>query len=505
MAATRAGVRQARLSGVTRRQYAIVAAVAALALFIGVGITVLVTSGDDSEQSVRADGSTTSSSPTTTLASTTTSTMPPTTVTAATTPTTLTPGTTAVIPTTLPPTTRPPTTTTRPPPTTTRPPATTTSTTSAITEVGISPTEIHLAVIADDPATLQGMTAWQVALNRQGGLGGRKIRLDLLDTGGTSEGYAEAVRTACDRDFGIVGSFSAFDDSTAAVGCAAIPDVPVEAVSARRREAPNAYAAFPRRGDTETIGPQRWLIANVDGCCAQYILVPDTEPERSHTLAMVSATVTIGFETVGTPDVSTTDPPSRYDELVADIEDTGATYAASGLGLDSTVTLREAAAGRAAEVKAWYCDAACYDASFLTDGGDAIEGQYVAIETTPFSDRSEVAEERIYVRTTTRAGDDTSYPGLRAYVAGTLFEQATRDVITEFGDDGITRVRLLDALGAIHDFTAGGIVGVTDVGSRTPTGCYVLLKVRDGRFVRTNPAAKGDLDCSPENLVEIGD
>jgi hypothetical protein len=82
-----------------------------------------------------------------------------------------------------------------------------------------------------------------------------------------------------------------------------------------------------------------------------------------------------------------------------------------------------------------------------------------------------------------------------------LFERAAKDVVDADGLDGLTRVRLLDALAGIHDFDAGGIVGPTDVGARAANGCYVLLQVKDGKFVRVNPAEKGALACEPDNLL----
>jgi hypothetical protein len=503
---------------VTSRQYWILAGIAALAVFIGVGITLIATSGDDKTSESIEIGTTSSTSPIPLPPAVLPTASPPPTVPG--TPSTpgtvkpgkVTPGTTLVIPspsTTAathpePTTTRPAPTTTRPPPTTTTRPPTTTTTEPGHSDVGITATEIHLAVIADDPQTFEGMTAWQTAVNRHSGLADRKVRLDLYATNGSAEGYADAVRTACERDFAIVGSYSRFDAAPGASGCGAIPDLPVEAVNEGHIGGEKSFAAFPRRTTTVAVGPYRWLLDNVPGCCKQYVLVPDAGPERTRTLAEVDAAGAVGFTSAGTADVSPSDPPARYDDIVAEIEDTGATFGASGLGRDSTVLLRQAAAGHAAEVKAWYCNASCYDSAFLADGGDAIEKQYVSIETTPFGDRSSVGSLRTYVRTTVQAGDGASYPGLRAYVAGLLFEQVAKQVVTDHGKDGLTRVRLLDALAAVHDFAAGGIVGPTDVGARTPNGCYVLVKVRDGRFTRINPADKGALSCGAGNLVELG-
>jgi hypothetical protein len=483
-----------RLVDVDRRQYTIIAVIGLLAAFIGGGIALLAT--DDDKQSIRADGTTTSSSstlPTSTVPPTTPATAPPATAAPPVPPQTVTPGTAVTVP-----TTRPATTTTHAAPTTT------TTHPRGGSDIGISGDEIRLAVIADDPATFEGMTAWMTAVNKHGGIADRDVRLDLLETGGSADGYAAAVTTACDTDFAIVGSFSIFDVAPGAVDCAAIPDLPVEASSTDHGAATNTYSAFPRSSITEAVGPYRWLLDNVDGCCTPFTLLPDTEPGRTRTASAIAAAQAAGFDSGETAEVSASDDPDRYTELVGEIEDSNATFAASGLGLESTVLLRQAAAGGAADVHAWYCDTSCYDGAFLANGGNAVEDEFLGIETVPFTDKDEVAALRTYLRTTRRAAELPSYAGLRAYVTGLLFEASAKAVVEQSGEDGLTRVRLLDTLSGVHDFDAGGIVGPTDVGRRTPTGCYVLLQVHDGKFTRVNPAEKGRLDCASDNLVTIG-
>jgi hypothetical protein len=409
----------------------------------------------------------------------------------------ITPGSTQVVVQT----TRPPVTTTRPPVTTTRPPVTTTTAAPA-GEVGISDSEIRIAVITDGGGSYQGMRAWARSVNRRGGIAGRKIHLDPFNAHGSATEYLDAVRTACGRDFAIVGSLSFADAPSASADCAAIPDVPVEAIADEHAVAANTYPAFPHRSTSPEIGPYRWLADHVDGCCAQFVLVPDTEPARTRTLAAVDAASGAGFTRAGTTDISAGDPSSRYAEIVGTIADTHATFASSGLGLDSTVLLRQSEQSHATDVKAWYCDASCYDPSFIANGADAVEQEYISIETTPLADHTTAL--RRYIRSTVRAGDVATYAGLRGYVAGVLFEDAAAQVVNDHGHDGLTRARLLDALAGIHAFTAGGIVGPTDIGQRAPNGCFVMLKVRNGSFKRVNPTAKGTLDCSPGNLVEVG-
>ena len=376
----------------TRRQWGVLAVIFVSVAVIAGGVVALVSSGGG-DDSINADGSTSSSSSSTSAPSTAPPvTAPPVTVGPDTTPATIRPGSTIIVPTapTVPPT--------KPPVTTTKPPVTTTTAPDGSSDVGITPTEIHLAVIADTTTGFDGMSAWAEQVNKHE-IAGRKVVLDLLTSGGSAQGYAAAVQTACNKDFAIVGTFSAFDIDSDAAGCGiAIPDLPVEATGTAHAVAANTYAAFPRRPSTEAVGPYKWIAGNVPGCCAQYWLVPTAGVARGQTLATLDGAAKVGFTTAGMTDVSASDPASRYDDIVTELVDKHATFAASGLGADSTVLLRKAAGANAPGVKAWFCGSSCYDRAFLTAGGNDVAGELVAIETTPVrreEPRPEVVQESV--------------------------------------------------------------------------------------------------------------
>jgi hypothetical protein len=516
-----------------RRQLTITIGAVVLALVLGAGVALLASSGsDDSGVTTGTAPPTlpTTSTSSTTSASTSTTTRPPivtvptrppgtiviipelTTTTRAPRPprtstTTTAPSTTVESTTTTtspPPTSAPETSTTVPSTSTTAPSTTTTSTTTpASSEVGVSARRIRLAVIADDVDVLAGARAWADALNRRGGIADRKVRLDLMPTDGTTDAYAAAVATACGRDLAIVASLTALDNATAALECG-IPNIAIETLSAEAATPDTTYAAFPRRVGTAAIGPYRYLRGALEECCSQFVLVPDREPERAGTEVAIAAASEVGFDTAGTPDVAFDPPESEYDELAQELLAANATFASSGLGRESTIELRNAAERAGVTgVSAWYCDARCYDPSFLTEGGSTVEGEYVAIETVPFSDRRRVPEMRTYLATTARNGETPDYDGLRAYVTGLLAQEALEAVVEAQGEDGITRTGILAALADIDGFTARGLVGPTAVGDRTPNGCTVVLQVRDGEFARVQPSERGSLDCDPANLVEL--
>lgn len=455
---------------------------AVVAVAIGVG---LVLSSGGGNQTVATP---TSSTPTTFAAPTTAS-------------STTTTTTTKLVPPNLVPTTSPPTVVINPPPTTT-PASTTTTTTSGGSDPGITPTEIRVSVLADTAAEASGTQAWATGINQTGGLAGRKVRVDVRLIASTSD-YATAAAAACKNSFAVVGSTSRFDSQSGNLLCG-IPDVATRIFSAGHRALPNSYAVIPSQNGSARVGAFKHLLSTVTGCCRQYVLVPTTPPDRATTQQSIQGAAAIGFTTAATPDVSAGPPTPDYAALVADLVAKQATFARSGLGAASTVLFRQAAVANpaASVVKAWYCDASCDDPAFLTSGGPAIEGQLVDLDVNPLTDQHRIPTMAAYVKATHTVAAPTN-AGLESYTAGLLFEQVARQVATTNGAAGLTRAQLLTVLAGVHRFDAGGILGVTDVGSRQPTGCFVLVRVHGGRFVRSFPAAPAHLDCGTQNLQNV--
>ena len=493
----------------TRRQLAITISAVVAALVLGVGVTLLATSGGDDNQSVVAPGeSGTTTQPTVTAAPVTTTTTPATT--SATIPASSIPPGTVVVnpppstaaPTTTPTTTKP-TTTTRPA-TTTRP-STTTAPDGGGSDVGISPTEIHLAVISDSPDAIAGTKAWAEWVNKRSGIAGRKIRLDVFETQSDPSKWAAAVKTACAQDFAIVGSLAVADDNTTELERCGIPDMPARTISDAHARAANTFAVIPARVTSRLVGGYKWLLDHVDPCCAQYAIVPANPDQQDAAMQLVEAANSVGFTLVDTLELTDDATQADYAPAIQAIQEQHANLAWSLLDFGSTVNLRkEAAARNVTDVKAWLCLDQCYTHAFLTGGGPAVNGEYVQIEVNPFEESRLVPALKAYNKYTKRDGVTASTTGVESFAAGMLFEQAARQVVADQGSDGLTRVALIGVLNNVHTFTAGGILGATDVANGDPNGCFALLQVRNGRFARVFPTTRATLSCGRDNLLTVG-
>ena len=86
-------------------------------------------------------------------------------------------------------------------------------------DVGITATEIRLAVIADVDnslapgvfkASVDAMKAWAKVVNKEGGLAGRKVVIDFIDSKLNPNETRNATITACANDFAMVGGEALF-------------------------------------------------------------------------------------------------------------------------------------------------------------------------------------------------------------------------------------------------------------------------------------------------------
>ena len=113
------------------------------------------------------------------------------------------------------------------------------------TDVGITPTEIRIGVIADTGSQLapglfqgavDGVQAWADYMNaKEGGLAGRKIVVDTYDSKLSADDARNAIIEACSKDFATVGTSALFVNNVDdLVGCkdskgvaTGMPDFPV--------------------------------------------------------------------------------------------------------------------------------------------------------------------------------------------------------------------------------------------------------------------------------------
>ncbi len=398
------------------------------------------------------------------------------------------------------------------------------------TEVGVTEDEIRIAVIADvDNAarpglfkgSVDGIRAFAEFINERGGLAGRTLTVDFIDSRLSADEARNALVKACQEDFAIVGTTALFvNNIDPLVNCVdmagnvtGLPDLPVVATEVDHQCSPVSYPALPnplrcetRNDPKETyrinVGSFRYHLERNDDLHGVWLLPGDLQATVRAVLPLLGGAEKVGFEADDTFEASGLATQSEYTPYIQAIKDNDSTYATSVLDYKSTVFLRrEAAIQGVTSVEVWDCFLQCYDRRLLEEGGTDVEREYVSVTFVPFEEAGKSKSLRNYLRYVGR--DNADGFGAQAWVAGLLFGDVVDRIVEEDGPNGLTRGRFLEEIAQVHDFDADGIIGPVDVGRRQSNGCYAMLRVEDGEFVRLHPEKTATFDCDDDNVVDV--
>ncbi|MFO7589704.1 MAG: ABC transporter substrate-binding protein, partial [Acidimicrobiia bacterium] len=283
------------------------------------------------------------------------------------------------------------------------------------TDIGITPTEIRIGVLADvdnpfQPGLFEGspnaIKAWAEWMNKNGGLAGRKIVVDFIDTKLNADETRNAIITACSNNFVILGTSSLFVNNTDdLVGCVdatgaatGLPDFPVVTTEPLHQCSPVSHPINPPTLDCATRDDQpqtyrtgtaatNYFLKRFGDLHGTFIYPADLLAAKNSQVPLFTAQQEAGIKADVEADVSARAPQSIYTPIIQQMKDAGSTYGRSGLGSDSTLALRkEAKIQGLTTVKVWECSVQCYNADFVEQGGADIEDQFVYLGFVPFEE-----------------------------------------------------------------------------------------------------------------------
>jgi ABC-type branched-subunit amino acid transport system substrate-binding protein len=399
------------------------------------------------------------------------------------------------------------------------------------TDIGVTADTIRIAVVADvDNPFAPGLFQSSVDsvrgaakyINANGGIGGRKVQVDFIDSKLNPNESRNAYITACTQDFAVVGAAALFlsnvDDE---INCkdingqaTGLPDLPGIVTGIPQTCSPVSY---PPTGpqllcDTKDQHPQTYQGNQGDTTYYKktfgkdlhgaFVLPNDTkDANRGDTVQEVIA-VQNGVKADQSPTASGRDPQSVYTPIIQKMKTDGSNWAFNGLAYANVIQFRQEAQlqGLTDPKIIWACTTACYDKRYLT-AGSAVDKTYIPMAFLPFDETSYNKGLADYVKYTGK--DKIAGLGVYSWAAGIEFQQALNSVVKAKGVNGVTRANLLDALKNMTSFDANGFIGKANVGKKITTSCFVLEQVQNGKFVRVWPKKKGTFDCTPSNHVTV--
>ncbi len=387
-------------------------------------------------------------------------------------------------------------------------------------EVGLTDTLLRIGVIADvSTGTLaddRGESAWNAVLawarsvNDSGGLAGRQIVVQPIDSAVFFN--KEALEEACADVFAIVGSWSVNDgedlDVLLSPECS-MPDFPAEARTPRRRQSPITFQSNPQTVVLEQAGPGQYLAEQFpDEVDAAALPVLDLRSIRVESERLIEAYALGGFQFVQRPTVSLDADLVELATTLTDTEITALVWNADANRLVTLLAELEALGGAPPVVS---CGEACYGAEFLAGAGALAEGVTTWLTTVPLEEADasfELTQYRFWLGRV-RPEEVPDAVGVKAWAAALLFEEAVNRATLagspSFSPDLLTRSAVLDAAETITEWDANGLHGEANPAEGVGSPCFVLLVAANGEWQREQPFGRGRFDCEADNLVTLVD
>jgi len=339
-----------------------------------------------------------------------------------------------------------------------------------------------------------GVEAYFAYINSQGGVHGRQLELRSVDDALNCTQNRTATNSLANSTFALVGSFSVFDDCGAAV-LTRHPDLPDVSYGfgPALKKLPNHFSALP--------APPGWPLGTLTYLKQEYgalrmgVLAGQggqVQVLNAYLAAARSLGYTIAYQRqFGATETTFTTDILRMRRAGVDFLDVTQANAAT----IARILVEAAQQGwRPKVINA----AAAYDSKFLSllGGNTAVaEGVLMPNQFAMMYGEDEATTPGVSTFLTALKKVRPSFAPDLFTVFGWVHAQLFVEALRAAGPNP-TRRGLLDALRAIHEFDAGGLIAPSDPGAGKPATCWMLAQVRGGRFVRVLPPDKGFV-CEP--------
>ena len=399
---------------------------------------------------------------------------------------------------------------------------------STSNEVGVTAKTIKVAVVADvdntfAPGVLKGIVdgvqGWGKYVNANGGIGGRKVQVDFIDSHLNPNDTRNAIIKACSEDYALVGTGTLLLQTPADItSCAdstgkatGIPDVAALVTNAAEGCAPTGYAITPPAVQCDTIdkspqtyrtnnGDSKYLLKQKKGLHGSFVLASDSPSVVKTSKVLNKGAEAAGIKADSSWNVTANSPQSQYTPIIQAMKNDSSNYGLSLQAVTGVVAERQEAQlqGLTAPNIVWQCTLACYQDDAVIKAGSVMDGEYMSLQFLPFDEGSANPMTKNFVKYVGK--DNLNGFASWGFTSGLLFQQAAEAVVKKDGKDGLTRANLLAELANIHDFNASGMVATTDIGNKTGSACFMLDQYKSGKFVRVYPTKKGTFDCNKSNI-----
>jgi ABC-type branched-subunit amino acid transport system substrate-binding protein len=357
------------------------------------------------------------------------------------------------------------------------------------TDIGVTGDTMTLGTVATlsgpVPGVFQGAVIGTLAAvaqqNADGGMYGRKFKLDVrddsLDSGQNRAQTIDLLSTA----FAFVGSFSSYDDAAAAqIERSGLPDVSVSLTPGRRSLSNNfSISPYPSPGaptGSFTYFKQRFPEAVQSVGSIYYDIAKGNQDDTK------AAAESVGWHFSYNRGIQATETDFTADVVRMRQAGVKAVYL-SAVDVKAVARLAKAMAQQNFKPTFTLVGGVGYDPSIVALAGDAVEGFF---NSQPFSmfvgeDAATIPEVRLFGEWIQKVKPGYKPDLFAAYgwASGRLFFQALRAA-----GPTATRATVVRELRKIDDFSANGFLAPAGPGTKRPATCYLIVQIKGGKFTR---------------------
>ena len=377
------------------------------------------------------------------------------------------------------------------------------------TDVGVSADSIKIGIQADVTGprpglfktAVEGIDAYAAYVNDSGGVNGRMIEVVPLDTKLNGDEVRRTAKEACDSLFALVGSMSIQDgDAAATIEECGIPDISGTALTLERQSVPTNYSPLPQAPGLWTTGPGAYLKTQFpDAISNAAMITVDQASPKLNAAKLVEAYTQEGFTFVyeGLTNVVQID----FTKIILDMKDKGVQYVMMIADNAQMADFLKAMKTQGFEPQVIEFMPQAYSQSFVDLGGAAVDGSYVWANFALIEEADANPQMALYQEwlEKTHPGATPDIFGVYAWGAGMMFVEALRNSGPEATRAGVLKSLSEDFI----DWNADGFMGTSSPSTRTPSRCFALMQVQDGKFVRVYPEEPGAFECELGALREV--
>ena len=371
---------------------------------------------------------------------------------------------------------------------------------------GVTATSVTVGQVDDLTLPLPGLfkgaedgtEAYFDYINSQGGVNGRKLKLDVADSLYSDGTVASATSAQIQRDFALVGGFSLDDAAETPLVAAAKMPVVAYPLDPGLGDLPTSYSPFPN-GDSDAPTTIFKVLKKKFPTQIKHVGILWANATASTAVAEHSferAARAEGFKIVYDASFS----PSQTTFLANVL-----TMKSKGVQMFFTQQLPDAYAETVAKEMAGQnfhpinVEEDAYTSNLVKYGGAAVNGMYLSAGFALYlgTDGSLPAV-KLFTKWMKIADPTANFEleALFGWASAELFVQGLRNA-----GSPPTRAGLEAALDKVTSFNAGGLLATGDPAQNIPASCVVLAQVKNGKIVRVAPSPKTGFICSPNSLL----